>query len=176
MDESSTKTLIPGQEDAEALADFIPKLSGPQRQFLVHRAHLSSNTKAAKAIGLTHGVVNYWKRNPAFAAALTIVISLSKNVHRALAISTADSILDLAVSEVAKLIQQPWSKIPEGHIREKGLQIRELLKGRGIYNSSPETQIGLDNRVLNIFVIDKETKELLVQVKERTGKLIDAER
>ena len=33
---------------------------------------------------------------------------------------------------------------------------------------------GNDNRVVNIFVIDGETKELINKVKERTGKLIDA--
>jgi len=49
--------------------------------------------------------------------------------------------------------------------------IAELNKMDGVYQAIPP---GLqDNRVVNIFVVDKETKNLMSQVKERTGKLIE---
>ena len=59
--------------------------------------------------------------------------------------------------------------VSAGH---KVAAIKEINLMERVYE---EPSGGQDNRVLNIFVIDRETKELLTQVKERTGKLIDAE-
>lgn len=47
--------------------------------------------------------------------------------------------------------------------------ISELNKMDGAYTESPTIQ---DNRVVNIFVIDQKTKDLMERVHERTGKLI----
>jgi hypothetical protein len=35
------------------------------------------------------------------------------------------------------------------------------------------TLVNQDNRVMNIIVVDNETKDLISQVKDRTGKLIE---
>lgn len=51
---------------------------------------------------------------------------------------------------------------PIASIKELNLMTREY-----------ETQVNNDNRVLNVFVVDKETKELIEKVKDRTQKLIE---
>jgi len=48
--------------------------------------------------------------------------------------------------------------------------ISELNKMEKVYEVAP---LGQDNRVVNIYVMDKDTKELIGRVKERTGKLIE---
>ena len=54
--------------------------------------------------------------------------------------------------------------------KERILAISELNKMEHIYEIKPE--VSIDNRQVNIYVMDGETKELLSRVKERTGKLI----
>ena len=51
--------------------------------------------------------------------------------------------------------------------------IAELNKMEHIYEQV--INLNQDNRVLNIIVPDKETKELISQIKDRTGKLVEGE-
>ena len=65
------------------------------------------------------------------------------------------------------------SKTTTIRLRDPIAAIAELNKMQRIYETAPRSIE--DNRVINILVIDKETKGLIDQVKERTGKLIEGE-
>ena len=61
-----------------------------------------------------------------------------------------------------------------GPNRQQNIQaIAELNKMDHLYDESAKVHI--DNRVLNIYVKDAETKDLILQVKDRTGKLVKEE-
>ena len=151
----------------------IPIMSPRQEKFCLAYLSAASASEAAISAGYNSDHAKLLMRRPAVIARIS---ELKERQTKAM----LQNQVDAAIANVKERKERLTTFVredlatPEGMLK-RGSNIRaieELNKMERIYETRLEANI--DNRTVNIYVVDKEAQKLLSRVNERTGSLIEA--